>query len=83
MAEKPVTIDLEEEEQKIETEIREWSSNVIEVPNPNFNNIPTLSLRQGSLGERIYVKIVFDHDGRGRAALKKYLKSLDMMMTMT
>ena len=69
MAEKPATIDLEEEEQKIETEIREWSSNVIEVPNPNFNNIPTCPYAKAAW-EKGSVKIVFDHDGSDEQLLK-------------
>lgn len=69
MAEKPVTIDIEEEEQKIETEIREWSSNVIEMPNPNFNNIPTCPYAKAAW-EKDLVKIVFDHNGRDEQLLK-------------
>jgi hypothetical protein len=69
MAEKPVTIDLEEEEQKIETEIREWSSSVIEMPNPYFNNIPTCPYAKAAW-EKDLVKIVFDHNGRDEQLLK-------------
>ncbi len=69
MAEKPVIIDLEEEEQKIETEIREWSSNVIEMPNPYFNNIPTCPYAKAAW-EKDLVKIVFDHNGRDEQLLK-------------
>jgi hypothetical protein len=62
-------IDLEEEEQKIETEIREWSSNVIEMPNPYFNNIPTCPYAKAAW-EKDLVKIVFDHNGRDEQLLK-------------
>lgn len=62
-------IDLEEEEQKIETEIREWSSNVIEMPNPYFNNIPTCPYAKAAW-EKDLVKIVFDHEGRDEQLLK-------------
>ena len=62
-------IDLEEEEQKIETEIREWSSSVIEMPNPYFNNIPTCPYAKAAW-EKDLVKIVFDHNGRDEQLLK-------------
>tara|TARA_X000001036_G_scaffold387807_1_gene383751 strand:- start:263 stop:859 length:597 start_codon:yes stop_codon:yes gene_type:complete len=73
MGEKPVTIDLEKEEQKIKTEIREWSSNVIEMPNPNFKNIPTCPYAK-SAWEKDLVKIVFDHNGRDEQLLQ-YISS--------
>ena len=75
MGEKPVTIDLDQEEQKIETEIREWSSNVIEMPNPNFKNIPTCPYAKAAW-EKDLVKIVFDHDGRDEQLLK-YISKYD------
>ena len=75
MAEKPVTIDLQEEERKIEAEIREWSSSIIEIPNPNFKNIPTCPYAK-TAWEKNLVKIVFDHEGRD-AKLLKYLSSYD------
>ena len=75
MGEKPVTIDLDKEEQKIETEIREWSSNVIEMPNPNFKNIPTCPYAKAAW-EKDLVKIVFDHDGRDEQLLK-YISKYD------
>lgn len=68
-------IDLEEEEQKIETEIREWSSNVIEMPNPNFKNIPTCPYAKAAW-EKDLVKIVFDHDSRDEQLLK-YISKYD------
>jgi|TARA_A100000172_G_scaffold869_1_gene806 hypothetical protein len=75
MGEKPVTIDLDQEEQKIETEIREWSSNVIEMPNPNFKNIPTCPYAKAAW-EKDLVKIVFDHDSRDEQLLK-YISKYD------
>lgn len=75
MAEKPATIDLEEEEQKIETEIRQWSANVIETPNPNFNNIPTCPYAKAAW-EKDLVKIVFDHEGKDDQLLK-YVSNYD------
>ena len=75
MGEKPVTIDLDQEEQKIKTEIREWSSNVIEMPNPNFKNIPTCPYAKAAW-EKDLVKIVFDHDGRDEQLLK-YISKYD------
>ena len=70
-----VIIDLKEEEKKIETEIREWSSNVIEMPNPNFKNIPTCPYAKAAW-EKGLVKIVFDHDGKDKQLLK-YISSYD------
>ena len=75
MGEKPVTIDLEKEEQKIEAEIRDWSSNVIEMPNPNFKNIPTCPYAKAAW-EKDLVKIVFDHDSRDEQLLK-YISKYD------
>lgn len=68
-------IDLEKEERKIETEIREWSSNVIEMPNPNFKNIPTCPYAKAAW-EKDLVKIVFDHDSRDEQLLK-YISKYD------
>ena len=70
-----VIIDLKEEEKKIETEIREWSSNVIEMPNPNFKNIPTCPYAKAAW-EKGLVKIVFDHDDNDKQLLK-YISSYD------
>jgi len=75
-------IDLDEEEHKIETEIREWSSNVIEMPNPNFKNIPTCPYAKAAW-EKDLVKIVFDHDGRDEQLLKyvsKYDDDYDLVI---
>ena len=68
-------INIEEEEQKIEAEIREWSSNIIEMPNPNFNNIPTCPYAKAAW-EKDLVKIVFDHDGNDDQLLK-YISNYD------
>jgi len=68
-------INIEEEEQKIEAEIREWSSNIIEMPNPNFNNIPTCPYAKAAW-EKDLVKIVFDHDGNDDQLLK-YISKYD------
>ncbi len=68
-------INIEEEEQKIEAEIREWSSNIIEMPNPNFNNIPTCPYAKAAW-EKGLVKIVFDHDGNDDQLLK-YISRYD------
>ena len=71
----PAIINIEEEEQKIEAEIREWSSNIIEMPNPNFNNIPTCPYAKAAW-EKDLVKIVFDHDGNDDQLLK-YISKYD------